>query len=270
MKQSLFIAAIAAYLGAEFYPGEILQWVISVLSLLIVIAVFASVKRFVQGMGAVFLGIGATLLLMSGASWASYISGFGNMLNILSLFALLPLIALPIELGQYAVRIQAIIQSKIKHSGLLYTITSGLSYILSSFMNLATLPMMYHTIRPSLDLYPIEQKERFISRAITHGYSMPIVWTPVAPIVGIIVEMTGVEWSSILPVVIPFSVLGLALDGFMGRWIANRRQKLLGQAALDEIAAARADTLESGQPAGGRKASHPVQILIAILVFNSL
>ncbi|WP_246315760.1 hypothetical protein [Paenibacillus foliorum] len=250
---------------------ELLQWVISIACLLIVILVFPSVKRFVQGMGIVFLGIGALLLIMNGAPWISFISSFGNMLNILSLFALLPLIALPIELGQYASRIQLIIQSKIKHSGLLYTITSGLSYILSSFMNLATLPMMYHTIRPSLDLYPIEKKERFISRAITHGYSMPIVWTPVAPIVGIIVEMTGVAWSSILPIVIPFSLLGLVLDGFMGKWIANRRQKLLGQTVLNEIAASREVLLESGQrQPGGLKASHPIQILIAILIFNSL
>ncbi|MFD0677328.1 MULTISPECIES: hypothetical protein [unclassified Paenibacillus] len=271
MKQTLFIIAIAAYLCSAFYPIQLFQWVISVVCLLIVIFVFPSVKRFVQGMGVVFLGIGIMLLIVNGASWVSFVSGFGNMLNILSLFALLPLIALPIELGQYASRIQLIIQSKIKHSGLLYTITSGLSYIFSSFMNLATLPMMYHTIRPSLDLYPIEKKERFISRAITHGYSMPIVWTPVAPIVGIIVEMTGVAWSSILPIVIPFSLLGLALDGFMGRWIANRRQKLLSQTILDEMAASREGLpyFEQGQ-AGGLKASHPIQIFIAILVFNSL
>ncbi|TDF93241.1 hypothetical protein [Paenibacillus piri] len=271
MKPYLFMAAIAAYLVSAFHPNEMLQWVISAVSLLIVMVVFRSVKRFVKGMGAAFLCIGMILLAISGAPWESYIRGFGNMLNILSLFALIPLIAIPIELGGYALRIQKIIQSKIKHSGLLYTITSGLSYILSSFMNLATLPMMYHTIRPSLDLYPIEQKERFISRAITHGYSMPIVWTPVAPIVGIIVEMTGVQWSSILPIVIPFSLLGLALDSFMGRRIANRRQKLLGQAAIDEIAAARQDSIKSGErQSEERKASHPVQIVIAILVFNGL
>jgi hypothetical protein len=271
VKISLFLAAIAAYLVSAFYPNEILRWVISVLSLLIIIVVFRSVKKFVRGMGAAFLLIGVTLLVTAGAPWTSFIGGFGNMLNILSLFALIPLIALPIELGQYAMRIQTILQKHIKHSGWLYTITSALSYILSSFMNLATLPMMYHTIRPSLELYPIQQKERFISRAITHGYSMPIVWTPVAPIVGIIVEMTGVEWSAILPIVIPFSLLGLVLDALMGTMIANRRKKLLSPEAAQEMAAARETTLKEEQiKSAGVKASHPAQILLAILVFNSL
>lgn len=267
-KPHVFLAAIGAYLLSAFYPAEPLRWVISLLSILIVAIVFRSVPRFVQGLSALFLAVGAGLLLRSGAAWTDFVAGFGNMLNILSLFALIPLIALPIELGNYASRIQQMIQRTIKRSGMLYAITASLSYTLSSFMNIATLPMVYQTIRPSLELFPIEQRERFISRAITHGYSMPIVWTPVAPIVGIIVEMTGVQWSAILPVMVPFSILGLVLDAVMGQWIAKRRQKQLDPAAVDEMAAARQHADESG--CQNSATSHPVHILLAILGFTSL
>jgi hypothetical protein len=220
-------------------------------------------------MGTIFLLIGVILLFLHGSPWTNYLYGFGNMLKVLSLFALIPIISIPIQLGNYAIRIQAMIQSKIKDSGLLYMVTTSMSYILSSFMNLATLPMMYHTIRPSLDIYPIENKERFISRAITHGYSMPIVWTPVAPIVGIIVEMTGVRWSSILPIVIPFSLVGLVLDMLIGKWNANHRPKKIDQTVIDEVSAAR-ESMVGGQMRGLNKSSHPVQILVAILTFNGL
>ncbi|WP_248926945.1 hypothetical protein [Paenibacillus hamazuiensis] len=271
MKTALFFVGITAYLASAFYPADALHWMVSAVSLLIVAAVFGFVKPFVRALGTIFVTIGIVLLAAHGAPWRSFISGFGNMMNILSLFALIPLIALPIELGNYGARIQAIIQKTVKHSGLLYLVTSALSYILSSFMNLATLPMVYHTIRSSLELYPIEQKERFMSRAITHGYSMPIVWTPVAPIVGIVVEMTGVKWSSILPVAIPFSVLGLVLDGMMGRWIAGRRLKRLGSEAAAQIFAARENAV---RPKAGQnvreKAGHPGQIIAAIVLFNIL
>ncbi|SFL08820.1 hypothetical protein SAMN03159341_103146 [Paenibacillus sp. 1_12] len=271
MKQAIFIGAIAAYLISIVYPSDILKWTISIVSLCIVVMVFSTVKRFVQGLGILFLVTGFSMLIVHKAHWSSYILGFGNMLNILSLFALIPLIALPIQLGQYAVRVQHKIQSKIKHSGMLYAITSLMSYILSSFMNLATLPMVYQTIRPALDLYPIEKKERFISRAITHGYSMPIVWTPVAPIVGVIVEMTGVRWSSILLIMIPFSLLGLVLDWFMGQWIANRRARLIGQVAIEETSAVRESAVESGlQQLEQNKKNHPIHIIVAIIVFNGL
>ncbi|WP_411503584.1 hypothetical protein [Brevibacillus centrosporus] len=264
----VFLSAIAAYLLSAFYPSPFLHGVISVLSILIILMVFPFVPRFVQGLSALFLLIGGSLLLASGAAWTQFVTGFGNMLNILSLFALIPFIALPIELGNYANRIQQMIQRTIKRSGLLYSMTASLSYILSSFMNIATLPMVYQTIRPSLELFPIEQKERFISRAITHGYSMPIVWTPVAPIVGIIVEMTGVRWSAILPIMIPFSLFGLLLDGLMGQWIAKRRRKQLDSVVIREMAAARQVVEEQKQQAG--KPSHPVHILLAILIFTGL
>jgi hypothetical protein len=271
MKQILFIIAIVSYLCSVFYSSKLLDIIISLSSIVIVISVYATVKRFVQGMGTIFLLIGVILLFLHGSPWTDYFYGFGNMLKVLSLFALIPIISIPIQLGNYAIRIQAMIQSKIKDSGILYMVTTSMAYILSSFMNLATLPMIYHTIRPSVDLYPIANKERFMSRAITHGYSMPIVWTPVAPIVGIIVEMTGVRWSSILPIVIPYSLVGLVLDMLIGKWNANHRPKKLNQTVLDEVSAAQESRVQlSEQKLGLDKSSHPIQILVAILIFNGL
>ena len=135
MKSSLYLFAIVVYLCSALYQNELLNWIVSILSLLIVITAFQSVKRFVQGIGSAFLIIGITLLIVYGAPWTEFLLGFGAMLNILSLFALIPLIAIPIELGQYASRLQIMIQGRVKHPGLLYSITSFLSYILSSFMN---------------------------------------------------------------------------------------------------------------------------------------
>ncbi|MGF9715165.1 hypothetical protein [Paenibacillus naphthalenovorans] len=271
MMPILFLAAIAAYLCSAIYPSLVLDWILSIISVFIVISVFRFAKRFVQVLGTIMLAIGFGLLATYGAAWHSYILGFGRMMNVLSLFALIPLIAIPIELGHYAIRVQAIIQKRVKHSGLLYTITSFLSFVSSSFMNLAALPMMYHTMRPSVDFYPIGQKERFLSRSITHGYSMPTLWTPVTPIVGIVVEMTGVKWSHILPVVIPFSLLGVAVDCMMAHWIAKRRQKQLGQTAISEASAARESAVDlQFQQASKEKASHPIQIPLAILIFNGL
>jgi hypothetical protein len=266
MKAGLFIFAIVAYLCSAFYPSEALQWILSACSLCIVLSVFLNVKGYVRGLGSIFLCAGLILYIDSNLPWASVFLGFGNMLNILSLFAIIPLIALPIQLGRYDERVQEMIQRNVKHSRTLYAITSFLSFVFSSFMNVATFPMMYHLIRPSLDLFPIQKKDRFISRAITHGFAMPTLWTPVTPIVGIIMEMTGVRWSTILPIVIPFSLLGLALDIFMGGLIAKRRRGQIAPDAWREVSAARENL--STVTVHKEKPSNPIHILIAILAFN--
>mgnify|MGYP000515986054 CR=1 FL=1 len=271
MKSTLFLLAIAAYLSSAAFPSMFMDWVVSLLSILIVVVIINSVKLFVQVLGTIFLVTGITLLVVYNAPWTNFILGFGVMLNILSLFALITLLALPIEHGRYALRVQSMIRSRVNNSGKLYSLTSFMSYILSSFMNLATLPMMYHLIRPSLDMYPIENKERFMSRAITHGHSLTAVWTPAAPIVGIIIEMTGVQWSSIIVILIPFSLLALVLDWTMGMWRTNRRQHQLGHIAIDEMSAAREEASESAKENLKKmETNHPIQIFIAILIFNAL
>jgi hypothetical protein len=271
MKQALFISAITAHLLSIVFPHPIITWIVSLLCLGIVVIVYISAKRLVRIFGSVFLGAGIFLLYGSGLEWEDFILSFGTMLNILSLFALIPIIALPIELGNYAVRVRTLIQKKVRDSGQLYIVTSFLSYILSSFIGLATLPMVHQSIRPSLALFRIQENNRFMCRAITHGYAMPIIWTPVAPIVGIIIEMTGVSWSQILPFVIPLSLLGLALDWAMGTWLANRRQRTAAAVVQDEDESNLGKSeaaFASESIAAYNQTYHPIHILIAIIAFN--
>ncbi|MDA6082806.1 hypothetical protein OSJ97_25015, partial [Escherichia coli] len=88
---------------------------------------------------------------------------FGPMLDLLTMFTLIPILGIPVKLGRYGEGIQAIIQNRVKTSGHLYMMTSGISYFFSIFMNLATLPMTYYSIRPALGSFPVRNKERFMS-----------------------------------------------------------------------------------------------------------
>jgi hypothetical protein len=270
MKAALFFLAIGAYLIWSLYPAPWLAWLISGTGLIIVMITFFDVKGIVRGLGAVFLCIGTGLHLFGGSAWPQMLQGFGNMLNILSLFAIIPLIALPIRLGRYAERVREMIASRVGDTGTLYAVSSSLSYVLSSFMNVATFPMMVHLIRPSLDLYPIRKKERFLSRAVIHGFAMPTLWTPVTPIVGIIVEMTGASWESILAWAVPLSLLGLAVDIAMGIGISRNRRKHWSGAASREVSATKESAGKEGGTAETGRPSHPAQILLAILAFNGL
>jgi hypothetical protein len=234
---------------------------LSILCFIIVFLTFRIAKRFVQILGGIFLGLGVILLWTSGSQWQNYILAFGPMLDLLTMFTLIPILGIPIKMGRYGEGIQAIIQKKVKTSGHLYMMTSGISYFFSIFMNLATLPMTYYSIRPALGSFPVRNEERFMSRAISRGFAMPLLWAPVTPIVGIVITMTGVSWGSILPYVIPLSVLGLGLDWFIG---SRKSQTMTIQHPGESVheTAAALETGYAGRP--GRV----FQILVAIAIFN--
>ncbi|WP_257350940.1 hypothetical protein [Pseudalkalibacillus decolorationis] len=259
----LFISTIFLYLFSELYKGIHLNFIISICCLSIVGIAIWKISRTAKWISGVFLVLGFILLFRTGTNPGDYISSFGPMLNLLSLFALVPILALPIRLGNYAKGIQRVIKKRVQNSRDLYFMTSGISYFFSCFMNLATLPMTYYSIRPSLGDFSINNKERFMSRAVTHGFAMPLLWTPVTPIVGIVIEMNGVNWASMLPYLIPLSFLGLALDWILAGY-AHKKYKT----SMNPLGGETAATLEeTGENSRGGKLIH---ILLAILLFNGI
>ncbi|WP_394232978.1 hypothetical protein [Niallia oryzisoli] len=260
MLRFLFLSAILLYLLATLLPQLGIDPYISILCLVIVICTFGIVKRFVRVLGSIFLLLGLVLLWTSGADWKQYISSFGSMLDLLTLFSLVPILGIPIKLGDYSESIKTVIHKKVKSTGKLYMLTSGISYFFSIFMNLATLPMTYFSIRPALDSFPIKEENRFLSRAITRGFAMPLLWAPVTPIVGIVVGMTGVNWLSILPFVLPLSIFGLLLDWFLGRQKSTMKIENQQAVTASELAAAK----ESN---GKDSPFRVLQILLAIVLF---
>ncbi|ANX13838.1 hypothetical protein ABE41_017645 [Fictibacillus arsenicus] len=262
MHHLLFISCMILYLLSVAIPSSALNLVVSILCLLIVALSFNRVGKTVQVISSIFLMVGLAMLWTSGAQWKDYILSFGPMLNLLCLFMVVPLLAYPIRLGNYASSIQEIISKKVKNPKQLYMMTSGLSYFFSSFINLASLPMTYHAIKPSLSNYSVANEYRFMSRAITHGFSMPLLWTPVTPIVGIVIEMNGVSWVSMLPYLVPLSLMGIGLDWLLATRQYNKNVK--AGYVTDKETAAAAEFV----PQQTNRTSRLFHILIALIIFN--
>jgi hypothetical protein len=264
MLKCLLSITIFLYLGSVFITGTGLDLLVSFFSIAIIIYTLFLASRFVRILGLFFLTLGTILLIFSDIIWKDYLLSFGLMLNLLSLFAIVPILALPIRLGNYPDIMQTIVQKRVKTSGQLYMVTSGISYFFSCFMNLATLPMTYYSVRPSVALFDLKNEERFMTRAVIHGFSMPLLWAPVTPIVGIVIEMNNVSWGSMLPYLIPISLMGLLIDWFLGLIISNRRSSKHNAVVKSELAA----TVESSNE--GRNAGQLTHILLAIIIFLSV
>lgn len=262
MLNSLFVIVILVYLLSILFPQLNLDFLLSILCIIVVFTTMFRVKRFVKILGTIFLLLGFSLLLISDAHSYEYVTSFGPMLDLITMFTLLPILGIPIMVGSYSDEIQALIYKKVKTFGQLYMMTSGLSYVLSIFMNLAAMPMVYHSISPSLDGRDVKNKAQFMSKAITHGYAMPLMWAPVTPIVGIVISVTEVNWLSIILYILPLSIFGLALDWYLGTR-GDKRGFLVGTSSRisgNETAA----TIEK-EPVSLRRVFH---IVFAILIFN--
>lgn len=259
MLNFLFLFTILLYLAVTIFSLSSLGFLISFLCLIIVVLTFIRANKFVRLIASAFLLLGICMLWSNEASWIDYFTSFGPMLDLLALFTLVPVLALPIKLGAYSEEIQGLTQKFVKKSKHLYMMTSSISYFLSIFMNVASIPMTYYCIKPALAVFPLQNKDRFISRAVTHGFTMPLLWSPITPVVGIVISMTGVSWMSILPYVLPLSLLGLILDWFMGSMIARKNVKMKAAVPNETAASLEAPTM---------KPKRLFHIMIGMVIFN--
>lgn len=185
------------------------------LSVLSVIALLLSIPQsgwITKLFSLLFIGFGTWFILQKGTTIYRYLLNYGEMLYMLSLFAMVPLLATPIRLGRYDLAIQQILDQRVKTKWHFYRLVTGVSFLVGSILNLATIPMMYQSIKGSAQKLVKTNADKFIFVSILQGYCVTVAWTPLSGVVGIVLETTHVSWQSIFPKLFLISLAGLLLN----------------------------------------------------------
>jgi hypothetical protein len=215
IRNIVYMIAVFFYLLSIIVPNP--TWFGNVVSILTILCLVVSIPVagiIVKTISVLFLVGGSFLALSHETSFSSFYLLFGKMLDLLTLFALIPFMAIPVQIGNYS---SAIVQFISRYNGndqKLYRAITLIGYVLASVMNLAALPMTYYSIQPALTKFHISNEDRFLSNSITRGYAMPLVWSPIAAVVGAVVQVTRANWFYILPISLLFSAIGIIL-GFV-------------------------------------------------------
>lgn len=212
LRTMIYSVSIGIFILSTILGVEQLSIWLSIAAIISIMVSLPCSGKIASTLSLLFLGIGLYVLWQGKVAPLDYLTSFGGMFNLLALFAIIPLIAVPIRIGGYSETIRHTLESKIKNPSQLYRTISFYSFFLSCFMNLATLPMMYYSVKKAVEQFPIKNTDRFISMGITQGFSIPILWTPIAPIVGVVFDLTHVSWISMLPILLGLSVIGLLLN----------------------------------------------------------
>ncbi|WKB36677.1 hypothetical protein QS257_06685 [Terrilactibacillus sp. S3-3] len=96
-----------------------------------VILSFRYVRGLALSFGLFFLTGGCFLLFIGRAEPADFIFSFGGMIQMVTLFTLVPILALPVQLGHYAGEVNGFIKENVKSERQFYILTSSISYIFS-------------------------------------------------------------------------------------------------------------------------------------------
>jgi hypothetical protein len=260
----LYLAAICVFLLARLAHLPSLMPVASVLALLCILVSLPACGPVARMLTLLFLAGGYLMLWRAGVGWPQYLLAHGDMLYLLALFAVLPLLSIPVQLGAYGDSIETVLRSRISGLFQLNCVVTVLAYLCGSFMSLAAVPIMMTSLAPVVGSYPLRDPQRFAAVATTYGYVLPILWTPVSGVVGVVLHSLHLEWTALLPLLIGLSIAGLLLN-----WALFWLIELRGQPAA--IVPTPTSTITAAdQPALGPAVRHLAQMLLGIVLMVGL
>ncbi|MFU2016045.1 hypothetical protein ACM6Q7_13380 [Peribacillus butanolivorans] len=239
-KCIVFTLAVVLFLVFQLVPFKGLGFILSIVSIFAIVFSLLSCNFFTRVMSIIFLTLGTLMVGSKGISFLSYVKLYGDMLYLLSLFAIVPLLSIPIQAGGYREVFKQLFQGRIHSSSHLYRTITGLSYFLGCFLNMAAVPITHASVKSTVDAWPIKKPERFLASSIIQGFSLPIMWTPLSGILGVVLYVTKVEWLNIFPALLCISLVTLGFN-----WLIFTLVERVKQSGVDqkEVAAAEASPL---------------------------
>ncbi|MDQ0189957.1 hypothetical protein JI721_04830 [Alicyclobacillus cycloheptanicus] len=258
----IFLCSVLLYLLSVIFPFPGAQVLLAVSSVCCLLAAFAYCSLVSKALSVAFVVCGLYFAHTSSTSWFHILTSFGSMSSLLCLFAVVPLIAIPVRVGHYEVSVSQVLQKRHLSDRKLYFTISAFAYLLGSLMNIATIPMMYHAVRGVVERSNLRDGKRFLVQSIVTGYAMPLAWSPVTAVVAAVVNVTRVAWLAVLPLTLIISFAGLALSVLLFK--GSRGPAFQPESADVYIAAAAESSEETNAPTRG----HSIwQIPIAIVAF---
>jgi hypothetical protein len=168
----LILTLLIIFIVKTIFDVTSLKIVISVLTLLVsLLSIFYS-NRINKVFGSVLFLTAIFLLAFQKADLTTWIEGITKNLPLVGLIVVVPVLAIPIKLGQYDVKIVDFILRFVYKSHHLYFFISILFFILSPILNLGAIHLI-HTMIKSLDL-----PKPFLGRVYVRSFFSAGTWAP--------------------------------------------------------------------------------------------
>ncbi|MBV5112884.1 hypothetical protein KN772_11740 [Bacillus altitudinis] len=215
----IFTLLISLYIVHQLFPAPILSYLVGLLAAASLTISFKKASGLYLKTGAMFLLIGLVLFFWSEQPLHTLFLHFHSMLGLLSLFFMLPFIHSLIHVGHFDTQLNKLLTLHTTSTNQLYRKSSFVTHVLGMFLNIATIPLLYTSLKPSLNALQEQVKQHLYTRNLLRSYALCLSWSPVEVLVSVTIDATKLKYYQIAPVTFCLMVLVLLTD-----WLLFSRQ----------------------------------------------
>ncbi|GAF20793.1 hypothetical protein JCM19047_450 [Bacillus sp. JCM 19047] len=216
----MYLSLILLHVTSEFYDHIVIQSIIGSLAIVIIGLNFFKVKRLYFWAGTTFFFVGLICAFLYVPQERAFLSLFGSMTSLLALLFVLPYMSTIIAVGKYDRALGQMIRKPPQLTMVrLYRRTSLMTYMLTLFLNVATVPVVVSTVRAQVSQLKDAFIQRFFAHSILRAYGLVLLWSPTEVLVASTIDMTGTSYLLLFPTLLAISILFISLD-----WFIHNRQ----------------------------------------------
>jgi hypothetical protein len=217
-KVYLMLGYVALFLVNAFYPKDLWR-ILTVLTVIgISIIAFPLLKAANKYLSIALLLIGAYLLVKSNARFTDWVEAFTMNSGLVSLLLSLPLLSIILYYEDFEAHVLHITQKYINSNFSFYIISMFITTLFGMLLNLASMGMVYHLLKKTIQNHPRE----LFYKAITRGFCTNLLWSPNFLSVAVVLQYTGMTWHELAPLGLVLAALGNLLGVLMVKFGAKK------------------------------------------------
>lgn len=216
----LYFLIVLLYITDQIYHTPVVQTVSGILAFIVIVVNIRRARQLYLWAGLSFFLLGFLFYLIYVPKDVGFFNLFGSMTGLLALLFVLPFMSTIIAAGKYDRALgQMISKPPTLNMVRLYRRTSVMSYMLTLFLNVATVPVVVATVKSKLSQLSSAVIQRFFAHSILRAYALVLLWSPTEILVASTIDLTGTSYVALLPTLLVTSVLFLSID-----WLLHNRQ----------------------------------------------
>ncbi|MFC5602482.1 hypothetical protein [Sporosarcina koreensis] len=227
----IFIIAIAILLHQLFNRNNSIPDIILYGCIVMVLFLFPTIKRSTFLISLIMLVAGHILLFYYDMNMDIWKSALSINLGLVSLFAFVPMLIIPISVGGYLYSIEMELKRLHSKPNSVYILLSFLTFLLGSVVNLAVIRVLYPLFKQS------RLSVKRLGKAMYIGFISTNIWSPYFASVAIILHFLDLPYTKLGPFLLTLAITHFVFGNIVILFIAkkNNIEELFSVELVDDV-----------------------------------
>lgn len=208
IERTIIFSLAAVFIAQQLTHWEPLSLMLGSLVFIAITLLLPQLRGMTLWLTVSFMAVGVLFLFLQKAETRFWFEAASINVTLVTLFVFAPLFGIPVRIPAYMEALNRFYETKVRSRSVLFTGTQLLTQIMGVFLNVGSIPVVYHVVF----VKPHPGMSRLLANALNRGFAGAIFWSPYFAAMAVVASSLSLNWSTLLPYMLGLSVISLLVS----------------------------------------------------------